>query len=70
MKGPFDRSNGMSDSGIPLSMTKAYCRCCREIRLDSVIIPSNILASQIYGFGGLAVAYQKPGTIMVAALNM
>ena len=66
----------MSESAsIPLSMTKAYCRCYRERRLDYQTImditpPSNILTSQSYGFGGLAVDYQKPGTIMVAALNM
>ena len=32
--------------------------------------PPITLAGQGYGFGGLAVDYQKPGTLMVAALNM
>src|SRR6266511_5800205 len=32
--GPLDGSNGMSESGAPLSTTKVHCRCCMEIRLD------------------------------------
>lgn len=38
--------------------------------VKNITPPSTILGSQCYGFGGLAVDYQKPGTLMVAALNM
>lgn len=31
--------------------------------------PSNIIGGENYGFGGLAVDYQNPGTLMVATLN-
>jgi xyloglucan-specific exo-beta-1,4-glucanase len=32
--------------------------------------PSNILGSRSHGFGGLAVDHKRPGTLMVAALNL
>lgn len=34
------------------------------------ITPASLVGDQIYGFGGFAVDFQTPGTIMVAALNL
>jgi xyloglucan-specific exo-beta-1,4-glucanase len=73
--GPYDGSNGI--------VTPAFiCHWLRSIpgalwkydltaKTVKDITPPNILqGSRSYGFGGLAVDYQKPGTLMVAALNM
>jgi len=34
------------------------------------ITPASLVGDQIYGFGGLTIDYQAPGTIMAAALNL
>ena len=39
-------------------------------KVTNITPPRNIPGVESYGFGGLAVDYQKPGTVMVAALNV
>ena len=73
--GPLDGTNGMSGSPeIPSRRLRFILGAVWRYDLTTKAVkditpPSNILGSQSYGFGGLAVDYQKPGTLMVAALN-
>ena len=75
--GPFDGTDGMSDPppmfpywllmAIPGAVWK-YDLATKS--LADITPPFHVIGVKGYGFGGLAVDFQKPGTLMVAALNM
>jgi xyloglucan-specific exo-beta-1,4-glucanase len=75
--GPLDGSNGATRSGYSLvdDQLSSFPGAVWKYDLTTKTVkditpPPKVIGSQSYGFGGLAVDYQKPGTLMVAALNL